>query len=740
MVGMGSLYFPVFSLGRELLKKEEGSANRADRLGIDPQEFRRRQGGIRGEPVVVVCIEREIEQCWDLWCGRLQGWAMERAKSYLKGEERDLLSLHPLLEGVPILPPPGSGDTSNTDLPFCPVPWVDPLLRQRVRADPLLVREGVKPLLDLCERLKGNPERLILLLFYSLLKRKGFFLPPELMNPPFLPVSYLYGFLLEEIGSLHFSSFLPPLFFSLLRASFAPFPPLPPSLDPLFRTTYEEAMKGRRTARQFQLLFHEKIEEELRKEEIEAGLEHRFADELIGDLLTASIKGNLGRFPQEIFWDHKEILSFLWEQVKALHPERFETRWKNWKESQGIFKEKLRRKLAGEYYGVWGAGVYLDALLLKLRDRAVAIIEEGPEDRERIEIEYERGSLYWFSRQQVEALPRSLPEMGFLFADFRGFTSLTLRAKEVETATFLSQEFFQPLLAILAEEVSGLSGRWEESPIRINNLMGDALSASGDLTALIFGAERMKLLIEDRREELMRRVQDGRYRSLLAQVDCGIYIGFGTAPFEVVVPSPFGQFKVAIAEKINETARGVSRDGDVYALIEEVLRKKEGGEWLFRVYIAPVLSGKILQPMDLWPRSPEDLETALRSGLIRVQWEGKMGLYNIGIAISGEALSALLRIHSVTSGSFLKVATPLLMKDLPGRCAVEPETDLYLFHIRQRPCLVRRVGKLLFKGFEGMKPMLICEWIPSGDPAFPLLVEKVSQQGKRENPQGWLSR
>jgi len=36
--------------------------------------------------------------------------------------------------------------------------------------------------------------------------------------------------------------------------------------------------------------------------------------------------------------------------------------------------------------------------------------------------------------------------------------------------------------------------------------------------------------------------------------------------------------------------------------------------------------------------------------------------------------------------------------------------------------------------------MLICEWIPSDDPAFPLLVEKVSQQGKREEPQGWLSR
>ncbi len=123
----------------------------------------------------------------------------------------------------------------------------------------------------------------------------------------------------------------------------------------------------------------------------------------------------------------------------------------------------------------------LDQAELALMHRSGAESEDG------IAVEHERGKLYLLSVEESPLLQsRSRPpQMGHLFCDMKDFTKRTAFLKEAVVADFLSREFYGPILTAAASYQHGASHLADKGGIYLNNLLGDAVSFSGDIVSLI---------------------------------------------------------------------------------------------------------------------------------------------------------------------------------------------------------------------------------------------------------------
>ena len=126
-------------------------------------------------------------------------------------------------------------------------------------------------------------------------------------------------------------------------------------------------------------------------------------------------------------------------------------------------------------------------------DRALDLAEtglvhrSGAESEDGLAVEHERGKLYLFGldgNQILKARSRA-PQMGHLFCDMKDFTKRTAFLKETVVADFLSREFYGPILTAAARHQHGASHLADKGGIYLNNLLGDAVSFSGDIVALL---------------------------------------------------------------------------------------------------------------------------------------------------------------------------------------------------------------------------------------------------------------
>jgi hypothetical protein len=111
----------------------------------------------------------------------------------------------------------------------------------------------------------------------------------------------------------------------------------------------------------------------------------------------------------------------------------------------------------------------------------------GHESEGGIETEHEGGKLYLISIEEKPILmgrARSL-QMGHLFCDMKDFTKRTAFLKETVVADFLSREFYGPILTAAARHAKGAAHLADKGGIYLNNLLGDAVSFSGDIVALL---------------------------------------------------------------------------------------------------------------------------------------------------------------------------------------------------------------------------------------------------------------
>jgi class 3 adenylate cyclase len=459
----------------------------------------------------------------------------------------------------------------------------------------------------------------------------------------------------------------------------------------------------------------------------------------------------------------------------------------------------------------------------------------GAESEDGLGAEHSRGRLYLLSCGDapllaVRAGPR---QMGHLFCDVKDFTKRTAFLKEAVVADFLHREFYTPILTAAARHHHGAVHLDDKGGLYLNNLLGDAVSFSGDIAACVDlahdirealenygrrlaeesgreGLSRSIGLIEERARKRLEQLQasiasaeaaqtrgmldpesgiepgtrlrqlhlelgalDDERKEELALVagerlEAGIFISFGAAPevatFEDHV---FGAMKVAIAEKINESARGTARAGGVRARIDALLqqaRLQRGVPGLtcpFQVFLSKPLSIPVSAALESQIRAALELgdvggaQAALHASVDefveRLAHEGEQqggDIYNGGAALTEEALQAylaaragdlqVLRREIAVQALDPQLREPFVFPQQSLRlvCLVSPSTqslsELFVY-----------AGQALFKGLEKRGGLAVFEIIPRGSPFFVLLARHhvarwVRERGREDEgtPQG----
>src|SRR5260370_40674967 len=86
--------------------------------------------------------------------------------------------------------------------------------------------------------------------------------------------------------------------------------------------------------------------------------------------------------------------------------------------------------------------------------------------------------------------------MVHLFCDMKNFTKRTAFLKETVVADFLSREFYGPILTAAARHAQGAAHLADKGGIYLNNLLGDAVSFSGDIVALLELADDIRRALD----------------------------------------------------------------------------------------------------------------------------------------------------------------------------------------------------------------------------------------------------
>ncbi|RMG16574.1 MAG: hypothetical protein D6729_10670 [Deltaproteobacteria bacterium] len=246
-------------------------------------------------------------------------------------------------------------------------------------------------------------------------------------------------------------------------------------------------------------------------------------------------------------------------------------------------------------------------------------------------------------------------------------------------------------------------------------------------------------------QALRRRAAEDAAREAEGRgLETGIYIAYGSAA-EVVrfEDEVYGTLRVAISEKINEAARGTARSAAVRARLEAALRAERLArgnpdlKWPFRVHVdsawalsmpdavgryieaalehgdrgaaiaaARALGQSLLEELSLRQRAEES------GGLLQAVSD----IYNVGIALSADALNAYLlqtasnRIHFVQSVHVDELAPevrepfafpePELSLVVSIAATGDPSQDVQIF---------RFAGSVQFRGFEAARPQGVYE-------------------------------
>jgi len=440
----------------------------------------------------------------------------------------------------------------------------------------------------------------------------------------------------------------------------------------------------------------------------------------------------------------------------------------------------LPRAAALAEYALAAGAVAADAALERLiaGARRALVPRTGAEAEGGADAEWEEGRLYRISARPGPLLKKGPQRpLGHLFADVKDFTRRTALLGPAPMAEFLRTEFYRPILVAAKGFYAGMPHLSDRGGITVNNLLGDAISISGDIEALLALAAETRRLLAAYEVRLSRQVSSemvGRYLAgLVARherelarlaelraaaaaegapalrlggfeeeerrlteehalalarargegIEAGIFVSYGPAPVTVLIDDEvFGTNRVAIAEKINESARGTSRTSgarrtaDAALKAERAARGDEALPHAFSVFVGADL--KVEFPPDLERAAlaaarEGDLPTALRylgaplrkaleAALSEGDTERPGELYNSGVALSEDALTHFL--DAVKSERHLRrvVLSPQeVPEELRRRYffGAEPLELVATFRLDGRPAeLFRRAGLAAFRG------------------------------------------
>jgi class 3 adenylate cyclase len=384
----------------------------------------------------------------------------------------------------------------------------------------------------------------------------------------------------------------------------------------------------------------------------------------------------------------------------------------------------------------------------------------GDEVEGGLEAEYQAGRLYKLSTKQEPLLRSAVSApVAHLFVDVKDFTRRTQLLGGAAMADFLRREFYVPILSSAKAHYGGMVQLSDKGGVSVNNLLGDALSLSGTVDRLVelardirghlvayekrlaqaISPEQVEAALKAIEEEYERKLQTARpglrpillreKESALARgrgegLEAGVFVSYGPAPLIITLDDDvFGRSKVAIADRINESARGTARSGAARAKADARLaqeRQRRGNPrlehpWL--VFVGAPLSVQVPYPAEAEARAAlkagdlagamKALEQAVRDSLEDAAKHGEDGpgdIYNSGVALSEETLLAYQEaVGDKRLFYSLQVEPETLHPELHERYYFPPE-PLRLtvgFHPTGELAEVFRfAGRVMFKGLE----------------------------------------
>ncbi len=468
----------------------------------------------------------------------------------------------------------------------------------------------------------------------------------------------------------------------------------------------------------------------------------------------------------------------------------------------------LSREAARAEYALAAAAVCADLALERRAAGAARALtfRTGREAEGGADGEYEAGRLYRLGARPGPILKAAANlRLAHLFADVKDFTRRTSLLGQASMAEFLRREFYLPILVAAKAHYGGMQHLADRGGVSLNNLLGDAISFSGEVPAMLQLAVAIREAFATYSARLQRQIDDAAVRRQLLELErqhadaiqaekrargeaeaalsratpgtpdqaalgaqvarlaaaeqraglereramarargegleAGVFISHGDAPLVVMIEDEvFGRNRVAIAEKINESARGTARVATARARADAQLaaaraarrRPRLAHAWSvfidrpLALTVASELEGRAVEAAragDMagamrWLAAP--VREALEAAALQPADPGG-DIYNSGAALSEEALTAFLaevRDRRVVRRFELDpAAVPEEALDL-WFYGVEPQPLLACFHPDGRVGeLFRRVGRASFKGLGGVTVWELCA--EQGGPAM----------------------
>jgi hypothetical protein len=361
--------------------------------------------------------------------------------------------------------------------------------------------------------------------------------------------------------------------------------------------------------------------------------------------------------------------------------------------------------------------------------------------------EYEKGRIYRFATDDRDILKELvIKKEGQLFIDMKGYTKRTYKAKEIVMADFMEKEFYQPILSTAKKYYVGVGTTTDSKDVNLNNLLGDAVAFSGTVQSLVMLAEDIQNIIKEygKKLKLYELKSSGKEAQKEdenedGKLDAGLFISYGrSAELIKIDDEVWGGTKVAVAEKINEAARGTARNAllkeKLNNIIKEEEEKRNKGKlyYPFSVFIDKNYSFNFDMDMAnafelILKQKDDELAKKLSQSIAKLCYNDicnaisydtrpefsflnfSYDIYNLGEALSDEAMIAYLKEVKDKKNYFKKAVNILELNDEITDKFVFPEkiikfivcTEKHFGNIKID--LFRYAGQIRFKGFEEKK-------------------------------------
>lgn len=303
--------------------------------------------------------------------------------------------------------------------------------------------------------------------------------------------------------------------------------------------------------------------------------------------------------------------------------------------------------------------------------------------------------------------------------------------------------------------LKGLSAKFGRSDGEKTGVFAPGAGLIGEVTE----ATNALYKLEDREAQLERELVEKEEYLTGGDLVAGVFVSWG-APAIVLKMSDavFGDVKVAISEKINESARGTSRNPEVKRRLDQRVREERERtgvatlEYPFRVYIDKIWNlsvppwmsesfRKAIEEKDITAAS-RVFNDAGRAALAEfgAQREKKgplslttvyanQDLYNAGVAVSEQALGAYQKITGKKHPFFVKTVDLAELGDhFHERFAFDTRRLRFVFVTGLGPTsprhVFRYVGSMVFRGFEQRTAVGVYELLNPRDAFLKLLVER----------------